>query len=226
MSVTAVIPAAGAGIRMGTPLPKQYMKVHGKELIVYTMEVFQKNKAVNSIVVAAHPDYFPLIERLKKKYGITKLTAIVKGGKERQDSVSAAISSLSLLPTDLVAVHDAARPLLPQTVLTNAVKIAKEKGSALVCIKARDTLLQQTHSSAKYVDRSNVYYVQTPQIFQYGQLMKAMEKAKKEKFTGTDESMLMRRAKFHVEIVEGSMLNFKVTTKEDLDLLKNLTQRR
>lgn len=224
MSVTAVIPAAGAGIRMGTPLPKQYMKVHGKELIVYTMEVFQKNKAINSIIIAAHPDYFPLIERLKKKYGITKLTAIIKGGKERQDSVSAALSSLSLLPTDLVAVHDAARPLLPQTVLTNAVKIAKEKGSALVCIKARDTLLQQTNFSAKYVDRSSVYYVQTPQIFQYGQLMKAMEKARKEKFTGTDESMLMRRAKFHVEIVEGSMLNFKVTTKEDLDLLKKLSR--
>ncbi len=223
MSVTVVIPAAGAGIRMGTPLPKQYMKVHGKELIVYTMEVFQKNKAVNDIVIAAHPDYFPLIERLKKKYGITKLTAIVKGGKERQDSVSAALTSLSLLSSDLVAVHDAARPLLPQAVLTNAVKIAKEKGSALVCIKARDTLLQTSQNSTKYVDRSNVYYVQTPQIFQYGQLMKAMEKARKEKFIGTDESMLMRRAKFHVEIVEGSMLNFKVTTKEDLDLLRKLT---
>jgi len=224
MSVTAIVPAAGAGIRMGTPLPKQYMKIHGKELIAYTLEVFQKNKAVDIIVVAVHPDYFSLVEKIKKKYGITKLTAIIKGGKERQDSVYAALSSLSLLPADLVAVHDAARPLLPQLVLTNAIRVAKEKGSALVCIKARDTLLQADTNAAKYIDRSNVYYVQTPQIFQYGKLMKAMEKARKEKFIGTDESMLMRRAKYHVEVVDGSMLNFKVTTKEDLELLRKISR--
>ena len=222
MTVTAIIPAAGSGIRMGTPLPKQYTKIHGKELIVYTLEVFQKNKEIDGIVVAVHPDYISLVEKLKKKYSITKLTTIIKGGRERQDSVYAALSSLSLFPNDLVAVHDAARPLLPQAVLSHAIAVAKEKGSALVSLKARDTLLQSANAIQKYIDRSNIYYVQTPQIFQYGKLLKAMEKAKKENFTGTDESMLMKRAKYLIEIVEGSMLNFKVTTIEDLALMKKL----
>ena len=106
--------------------------------------------------------------------------------------------------------------------LSHAIAVAKEKGSALVSLKARDTLLQSANAIQKYIDRSNIYYVQTPQIFQYGKLLKAMEKAKKENFTGTDESMLMKRAKYLIEIVEGSMLNFKVTTIEDLALMKKL----
>ena len=123
--------------------------------------------------------------------------------------------SLPASSGDIVLVHDAARPLLPQEVLTRAIKTAKEKGNALVCIRAKDTLIRGNKLVEKYIDREEVYYVQTPQVFTYSVLLRAMEKAAADKFCGTDESMLVRRLKEKINIVEGSVFNFKVTSKED-----------
>ena len=123
---------------------------------------------------------------------------------------------------DLIVIHDAARPLLPGNILTNAINTAKTKGNALVCVKAGDTLVKGTNSVKEYIDRKNVYYVQTPQIFKYPDLKKAMEKAFAEKFYGTDESMLIKRMGKSINIVEGSLQNFKITTKSDFDVLKRL----
>jgi len=222
MKTFAIIPAGGKGLRSGAAAPKQYLKFKGKELIVYTLETFQKNKLVNEIIVAAHPSYFPVLERLKKKYKLTKLKQIVAGGKERQDSVYNALQSIKAEKKDLVIVHDAARPLLPQQVLTNAIKTAEKKGNALVCVKAGDTIIKGNDTVHSYIDRNQIYYVQTPQIFTFGVLQNAMEKAQKEHFDGTDESMLVKRLKKKIYISEGSLLNFKVTTNSDIELLKKL----
>ena len=224
MKIYAVIPAAGSGLRAGTPVPKQFVKVYGKETLAYTLEIFQKNRYIDGIAVAVHPDYLALVRKIQKKYELSKITAIVEGGKERQDSVNAALASLSLNNNDLVAVHDAARPLLPQEVLRAAVETAREKGSALTAIKARDTLLKSSGGKHAYIGRSDVYYVQTPQIFRYGDLKEAMRLAYEQGFQGTDESSLMHNAGFPVHIVEGALINFKVTTKEDLRLFKKIVK--
>lgn len=223
MRVFAVIPAGGKGKRSGTETPKQYLKFHGKELIAYTLEVFQKNNLVDEIIISAEPFYFSLLEELKKKFKLTKISKIVEGGEERQDSVYNALKSIKANDDDLVAVHDAARPLLPNDILTKAVNTAKEKGNALVCLKARDTLLKGDQVVKEYVDRSEFYYVQTPQIFKYGDLMKAMKKAYEKNFLGTDESMLIKQLGININIVEGSMLNFKVTTTTDIEMFEKLT---
>jgi len=220
MKTIALIPAGGRGSRSGHSVPKQYLQAAGKELIVYTLEVFQKNDLIDEIIVSAEPDYFSLLNDLKKKYSISKLSQIVEGGKERQDSVYNALKSLNADDDDLIAVHDAARPLLQGSVLTNAIKIAKEKGNALVCIKARDTLLKGDSIVREYVDRNEMFYVQTPQIFKYKDLMKAMKKAYEKNFIGTDESMLVKEIGIDVNIVEGSALNFKVTTLEDFEMFE------
>ena len=123
---------------------------------------------------------------------------------------------------DLLVVHDAARALLPGNVLTNAVNTAAKKGNALVCIKAKDTLIKGKQTVEEYLDRDEVYYVQTPQIFKYRDLQKALDKAQKEKFIGTDESMLIRRTGKKVHIAEGSVFNFKITTKEDVEMFRKL----
>ena len=222
MKTYVIIPAGGKGIRSGSATPKQYRKFKGKELIVYSLETFQKNRLINEIIVSAEPAYFSLLIRLKKKYKLTKLTTIVKGGKKRQDSVYNGLKAISAEKNDLVAIHDAARPLLPANILTDAINTAKKRGNALVCIKAGDTLVKGTHSVKKYIDRKNVHYVQTPQIFKYSDLKKAMEKAFAENFYGTDESMLIKRIGKSINIVEGSFLNFKITTKSDFDVLKRL----
>jgi 2-C-methyl-D-erythritol 4-phosphate cytidylyltransferase len=221
--VFAVIPAGGKGKRSGTETPKQFLKFHNKELIVYTLEVFQKNNLVDEIIISAEPYYFSLLEEIKKNFNLTKILKIVEGGEERQDSVYNALKSIDANENDLIAVHDAARPLLPDDILTKAINTAKEKGNALVCLKARDTLLKGDKIVKEYVDRTEMYYVQTPQIFKYGDLMKAMKKAYEKNFIGTDESMLIKQIGIDINIVEGSMLNFKVTTATDIEIFKKLT---
>ena len=222
MKTYVIIPAGGKGIRSGSATPKQYCKFKGKELIVYSLQTFQRNKSVDEIVVSAEPAYFGLLNKLKRKYRLTKLKTIVNRGKKRQDSVYNGLKAIQAEKNDLVVIHDAARPLLPANILTNAIKVAKTKGNALVCIKAGDTLVKGNNSVKEYIDRKNVHYVQTPQIFKYSDLQKAMKKAFEDNFYGTDESALIKRIGKTINIVEGSFLNFKITTKSDFEVLKKL----
>ncbi|MCU7497488.1 MAG: 2-C-methyl-D-erythritol 4-phosphate cytidylyltransferase [Ignavibacteria bacterium] len=222
MRTIAVIPAGGQGKRFGGEVPKQYQKIHGKELIAYTLEIFQRSNSIDEIVVAAQPDYFGLLNELADKYRFTKLKSLVNGGKERQDSVFNAITSIKADQEDLIAVHDAARPLLSQAILAEAIKQARQFNSVLVCIKARDTLLKGQDFVSSFLDRNEVFYAQTPQIFKYGIIRKSLEDAFLNNFYGTDESMLVTRAGFKVKIVEGSVLNFKITTRPDFELFEKL----
>ena len=223
MKTFVIIPAGGKGKRGGTETPKQYLRFHGKELIVYTLEVFQRNKLLDEIIIAAEQPYFSLLNKIAKDYNLTKISQLVEGGEERQDSVYNALKAIKADDGDLVAVHDAARPMLSDSILTRAINTAKEKGNALVCLKARDTLLKGDHIVKEYVDRTEIYYVQTPQIFRYKDLKKAMKKAYEKNFIGTDESMLIKELGIEINIVEGSMLNFKVTTMTDIEMFEKLT---
>ncbi len=222
MKKIVIIPAGGKGIRSGYTKPKQFIKVKGKELIIYSLETFQKNKMVDEIIVSADRSYFKLLQNLKEKYKLTKLKQFVEGGKERQDSVFNALSSVSANSDDLMIVHDAVRPLLSSKLLNNAIRTAEIKGNAVVCVKGNNTLARGTDYIKEYILRENVWYVQTPQIFRYADLMKAMKKAYDENFYATDESMLVKRIGRKVNITEGSNLNFKVTTKEDFQLFKSM----
>ena len=223
MKTIAVIPAGGKGIRSCITTPKQYLKFNDKELIVYTLDIFQQNEMTDEIIISAEGDYINLLNDLKKKYNLSKISKVVKGGNTRQDSVYNALKSIETGSENvLVAVHDAVRPLLPQNVLTNAIETAKQKGNALVCIKAKDTLVKGNRVVETYLDRDEVYYVQTPQIFLYSVLMKAMENAYENNYLGTDESMLVKQISEKVNIVEGSVYNFKITTAEDVEMFETL----
>lgn len=222
MKKIVIIPSGGKGLRLGNEIPKQYAKVNNKELIAYTIDVFEQCDKIDEIVIAAQKDYFDLLNEIIKKYSFRKVLKIVEGGKERQDSVYNALSSLSASNRDLILVHDAARPLLPQKVLLSALQSAENFDNVVVGIKAKDTLIKGSDSVLSYVDRSEIFYAQTPQIFRYGILKSAMEKAIRKSFLGTDESMLVHKASYKVKLVEGSVFNFKVTTKDDLDLFTSL----
>lgn len=222
MKTIAIIPSGGVGTRTNTVIPKQYLQFNGKELIAYTLEVFQSSPIIDEIVVSAQPSYFPLLQSIKEKFGITKLLNPVAGGAERQNSVYNALQSLDCNDDDIVLVHDAVRPLLPQNVLTNVIEKTKEFGAAVVAIPAKDTLLKGENTVDNYVSRNNIFYVQTPQCFFYHVLLKAMRKAEEENFVGTDESMLVHRLEYEVKIVNGSSLNFKITTEDDLKIFSSL----
>ena len=133
MKTYAIIPSGGESKRFGGEIPKQYFNINGKEIIVYTLEVFQNCELIDEIVIAAKPEYFALLNEIKEKYNLNKISKIVEGGKERQDSVFNALSSIAAEENDLVSVHDAARPLLPNQILLNALNAA-EKFDSIVCI--------------------------------------------------------------------------------------------
>ena len=133
------------------------------------------------------------------------MSGFVKAGKKGRTLFITVLNSLSASTGDLILVHDAVRPLLPAKILSDAIKTAIEKGNTVVCLKAKDTLIRGSDLVEKYLDRDEVCYVQTPQIFEYSLLKKAMDKAYKDKFRGTDESMLVRRLNEKINIVEGSV---------------------
>ena len=223
MKTIAIIPAGGKGIRSGIAAPKQYLKFNDKELIVYTLDIFQQNEMIDEIIISAEGNYVNLLNDFKEKYNLSKISKVVEGGDTRQDSVYNALKSLTAAADyDLIVVHDAARPLLPQNVLLNAIDSAKQKGNALVCIKVKDTLIKGNKVVESYLDRDEVYYVQTPQIFPYSILMKAMKNAYENNFIGTDESTLVRQIGEKVNIVEGSVFNFKITTADDIEMFERL----
>lgn len=179
---------------------------------------------IEEIVISAQRDFLFLLKEIKEKYSFTKLTKIVEGGEERQHSVFNALQSLNASDEDLVIVHDAVRPLLPQSVLIKAIETARQFGSAVVAIKARDTLVRGNDSIISYLNRSEYYYAQTPQIFKYKILLEAMKKAEQEKFLGTDESMLVHRMGNEIKIVDGSSLNFKITNQDDIKLFHLISE--
>lgn len=223
--VFVIIPAGGTGKRIGGEIPKQYMKFHERELIAYTLEVFQLNTKIDHIIVSAQPEYFDLLEQVKAKNGFWKILKIVEGGSERQYSVYNALLSINAEEDDLVLVHDAARPLLSQNILDDIIETAKLKGNAVAAIKAKDTLVNGTDVIVNYINRGKINYIQTPQAFKYSVLLRAMQKAAEESFVGTDESMLVTRLGESVNLVEGSSLNFKITTESDVELFHLITSR-
>jgi len=217
-----IIPSGGSGKRLNASLPKQYIKFNGKELFVYTIEKFQKSSLADSIIIAAQPEYFGLIYDCIEKYNLSKVIKVVEGGKERQDSVYNALLNCGAETNDLIAVHDAARPLISSKLIDKALKEAEIYDNIVVAIKAKDTLLKGSDFVESYIGREEIYYVQTPQIFRAGILLDSMKKAYTENFYGTDESMLVKKAGYKIKIVEGSSLNIKVTTQSDLDIFSAL----
>lgn len=224
MKVSVIIPSGGLGKRINTPLPKQYLKIYGKEIIAYTLITFQKIKEINEIVIAADPFYFKLLQKIIKKYDLSKVSFLVEGGSERQYSVENAVKLINPSSDNIVLIHDAVRPLVSPKIIKDAINASIEHGNAVVAIKAKDTLLKGTDFVSKYLDRKETFYVQTPQVFNGIDIQKAFYKANKDNFLGTDESMLVKRCGKKIFIVEGSSLNFKITGKDDLLLFRKLVK--
>lgn len=224
MKVHAIIPSGGKGSRTSSNIPKQYMKFWGKELIAFTLNVFQKSNLIDTITIPAEELYFNLLQEIKKKYNFSKLVSIVKGGKTRQQSVFEGLKHLTAGEEDLVVVHDAARPLLTIDILNNAINQAKIFDNAVVAINAVDTLVNCKSTNLEYLKREDILYVQTPQIFRYSTLYRAFAKSERLNFQATDESMLVNLLDEKIKFVEGSKMNFKITTDEDIKLFEILSE--
>ncbi len=218
--VAVIIAAAGSGKRLGSDIPKQYLKIAGVPIIVKTVRAFCENEKVDDIFIVANEDYIPHCRQLAEEYSLEKVREVVAGGKERQDSVYGAISAICDAEPDAgcVLVHDAARPYVNQATIDQVIEAADRSGAAIACVPVKDSIRQGTSEESRNIERKNLYNVQTPQGFSLPLLKEAYEKAFEEGYYGTDDASLIERLGRSVELVQGSYDNIKITTKEDMPM--------
>lgn len=212
--VIAIIVAAGRGKRLGSSLPKQFLKVRGRTILEMSVEAFEQNKYVDEIFVAANADYCELTEKLCR--GFSKLKKIVAGGAERQDSVRAALDCMRG-ENGIVLVHDAARPFVSEAVINAVIEGTADFGTAIPTVPAKDTIRQVDGTGSRTLQRETLACVQTPQGFRISLIKHAFEKAQAEGFLGTDDASLVERMGINISMVQGEDANRKITTREDLE---------
>lgn len=224
----AVILAGGSGSRMGNNIPKQFLKIAGKQVIEHTIDVFENNKNIDEIIIVSRADYIINIENLVNSNQYQKVKKILHGGKERYHSSLAAINAGNNDDDNLI-FHDAVRPLVNNRIIDDCIT-ALDKYSAIdVAIKATDTIIQvdQNNIIESIPARSWLRNGQTPQCFKRGIIKKAYEKALKDpKFETTDDCGVVKKylPNIPIYVVTGENYNMKLTHPEDLFLLDKLFQ--
>ncbi len=219
-----MIPAAGSGQRMGAGVNKLFLKLGEKPIFIHTLQAFERDPLCSGIILAVKKEEEEEIQGYLEQFNILKVRSMVEGGSERQYSVDACLEAHT--EGGVVLVHDAARPFIKRSVIHDLAKEAKQHGAAIVGVKAKDTMkLAPTGTVEKTMNRDHLWIVQTPQAFRYEVLKEASERAKKDDFLGTDESMLVERIGHPVRIVEGTYDNVKMTTQEDLAIGEILLKR-
>jgi 2-C-methyl-D-erythritol 4-phosphate cytidylyltransferase len=218
LKTAAIIAAAGSGRRFGGEVKKQFQLLCGKPILSYSIESFQKSRLVAEIILVVPEDSVSYChEEIVDKFGFKKVTKIISGGEERQNSVEIGFNSISD-KTDIVVVHDGVRPFITVKTIEEVIKEAIKSGGAIAAIPVKDTVKKS--STENYIERTiprdSLWLAQTPQAFRYDVLKRAIERAKEDGFIGTDESSLVERVDIRVKLVKGSEFNIKITTEEDL----------
>jgi 2-C-methyl-D-erythritol 4-phosphate cytidylyltransferase len=203
---------------MGGAVPKQFLALGGEPLVVHSLRALQSSSVIDQIILAvpqADLDY--CLNDLAVRFGFSKITKVVAGGKERQDSVRHALEHVSV-ETEIVVVHDAVRPFLTERMVAEVVEEARRVGAAIVALPMRDTVKQvgMEHHIERTVDRKPLWLAQTPQAFRRDQLLAAHRRAHAENVHATDDAFLFEWVGHPVVVVEGSGENIKVTRPEDL----------
>jgi 4-diphosphocytidyl-2-methyl-D-erithritol synthase len=218
-----IVLAGGVGKRMKTEIPKQFIEVEGKPIIVYSLENFQRNPQIEKIVVICVKDWIKQLKEIVEKYSLSKVEWIIEGGSTGHDSIRNGVFFLrdKTEPDDYIIVHDAVRPVLPQKVLDEVIRVAHDKGNASSSIVCHPPIVytDDFESGITDVDREHVMLTASPQAFKYSLALKCYERAEQENrhdFTFT--SSLLIHCGERVYFAKGTTSNIKITTKEDLAL--------
>lgn len=217
--VMTIIPAAGQGVRMGLS-KKQFLKLDGVPIVLYTLRKFAACADVTEIFLACPREDVPAIEKMLAAEALEKNVTVVPGGNRRQDSVENCLRALPT-DTDLVAVHDAVRPFVSPALISAVIEEAWRTGASILGVLSVDTVKQvDRRKIVGTIPRERIVLAQTPQVFRYSLLREAFDKAREESFQGTDEASLVEHLGAEVTVVPGSERNIKITTPADLELAR------
>ena len=221
--VYTAVPAAGSGIRMGLGYSKAFVDLEGLPLLSRTLKALLKSPYIDHVTTAVRPDEVDLCEReVVAKAGLGDGVSVRPGGKERQQTVS---NLLNAAPAgrDLVLIHDGARPLVSLTVIHDVLEAALEWGAAIAAVLLTDTIKESTDGGktiSQTLDRKRLFRAQTPQAFHRDLIVSAHRRALKEDWSVTDDASLIEQLGHDVRLVKGDVRNVKVTTLDDLELVR------
>lgn len=212
----AIIVAGGSGSRMQTELPKQFLLIHNKPILMYSIEKFAMDDI--EIILVLNVDYHEYWQKLCTQYSFTIPHVLVQGGRNRFESVKNGLKHVSA--HSIVAVHDAVRPLIKQERIKEAFAYAETHGNAVISVRSKDSIrrVQEEHSTA--VPRDEYYLIQTPQVFQSELLIKAYKEEFRNEFT--DDASVVERSGVRINLIEGDYSNLKITFPEDLLFAESL----
>jgi 2-C-methyl-D-erythritol 4-phosphate cytidylyltransferase len=223
VAVSVIIPAAGFGTRMGCATAKQFLPLRAEPVLVHTIRLFSESPTIDEIIIAAHD-----VKTTREFVGhMPKVTHIVRGGEQRQDSVWAGLQMVHARPR-IICVHDAARPLLPASVLEGILQEAATHPALVAAVPVKDTIKVAGPDGLVTAtpDRAPLWAVQTPQVFWVEPMMDAFRRAYAEGYYGTDCASVVERTGVPVRIYQGSPESLKLTTPEDFLLAEAILTRR
>lgn len=231
MTIHVIITAGGKGHRFQAEKNKCFIELLGKEILYYSLKLFNEATVVSNIVLVVGTDDLSSATRLCNKYAFSKVKKIVEGGKERQDSVwngLKALKELNVQEEDLVLIHDGARPLVSSETAHEVIEKAREFNASVCGVPIKDTVKVVDSDSfvSETADRSRLWAVQTPQCIRFGLAFTAFEKAFQDGFYGTDDVQLVERQGHKVKMVLGSYDNLKITTPDDMKLAEKILEHR
>lgn len=220
-----MIPAAGAGVRMGAGRPKQFLLLDGRPILAVTLDAFERCRAIETVVVVVPGEAVSSCEEeIVRRYGLRKVGRVVAGGARRQDSVRLGVEACPE-DCDLVVVHDGVRPLVRPELIERTAAAALKHGAAVAALPARETVKQVRDGVwvERTLDRGKLCLIQTPQAFLRADLLEAHRRAVQEGWEEMpDDASLLERSGLAVRVVEGAQDNIKVTTPGDLDVARFL----
>jgi len=219
----AIIAAAGAGTRMASDRPKQFLLLAGTPVIVHTLKAFEQCGNIHEVIAVVPAEESAGFVSMAGKFGLRKLARVVPGGATRAESVKRGLMSVRAATAEIVAVHDGVRPFVTVDEIDRTIGAARENGAAILVAPVTDTIKEvRNHAVMKTLDRTGLRRALTPQCFRYELLKQAYQAADVNDPSLTDESALVEQLGHRVSVVEGSARNIKITTLEDLEIAEAL----
>lgn len=225
--VTALIFAGGTGQRMNTKSkPKQFLELHGKPVIIYTIEHFEYHPQIDNIVVVCLKDWIEELKWLLKRYGITKVKAIAAGGDTGHDSICLGLEAMKdfMGKDDIVLIHDGVRPLIDEELISKNIEMVKKCGNAITSEAVRESVVQcENGQTISHVPpRSEMYTAKAPQSFYYGRIYELYKRAQEDNCKTIDSAHLCSIYNEPMYIVESTKNNIKITEPTDYYIYRAL----